>query len=217
MSTVEFAVTGPVLVLDPIARDAIIAQRRASGADRYDEVWKGTYIMSPLPSLEHQRLALRLSITFDKVVTDLGQGTVYPGANITDRAEDWTFNYRCPDVVVVLDESRIESLESAIVGGPDLLVEVASPGDRWPEKLEFYGSIGVRELLVVDCNTKELELFRARDRVLSSVGESTQSSPIELSSEVLPLTFKRTEASGKPQLEIRRNDGREGTWVIQSP
>jgi len=79
MSTAEFPVTGPLLVLDPFARDAIVAQRRASGADRYDEVWEGTYIMSPLPSLEHQRLALRLSIIFDKVVTDLGKGTVLPG------------------------------------------------------------------------------------------------------------------------------------------
>jgi Uma2 family endonuclease len=214
MSTVEFPVTGPVLVLDPFARDAIISQRRASGADRYDEVWEGTYIMSPLPSLEHQRLALRLSVIFDKVVTDLGKGTVYPGANITDRAEDWTFNYRCPDVVVVLDEARIGSLESAIVGGPDLLVEVASPGDRWPEKLEFYGSIGVRELLIVDCGTKELELFRVREGVLSSVGSSTRAAPIAISSEVLPLTFKHLAKSGKPQLEIHRSDGQQGDWVI---
>jgi hypothetical protein len=48
MSTAEFPVTGPLLVLDPFARDAIVAQRRTSGADRYDEVWEGTYIMSPL-------------------------------------------------------------------------------------------------------------------------------------------------------------------------
>jgi Uma2 family endonuclease len=214
MSTVEFPVTGPLLVLDPFARDAIVAQRRASGADRYDEVWEGTYIMSPLPSLEHQRLALRLSIIFDKVVTDLGKGTVYPGANVTDRAEDWTQNNRCPDVVVILDESRIASLESAIVEGPDLLVEVASPGDRWLEKLEFYGTIGVRELLVIDCGTKELELFRARAGVLSSIGQSTSSTPIELSSEVLPLTFRRLEKSDKPQFEIHRSDGRQGEWVV---
>ena len=138
----------------------------------------------------------------------------YPGANITDRAEDWTHNYRCPDVVVIFDESRIASLESAIVGGPDLLVEVASPGDRWPEKLGFYGTIGVRELLVIDCGTKELELFRACGGVLTSVGQSTSSTPIELSSEVLPLTFKRLGESDRPQVGIHRNDGQQGEWIV---
>jgi putative restriction endonuclease len=120
MSTAEFPVIGPVLVLDPVVRDAIISQRRVSGGDRYDEVWEGTYVMSPLANLEHRRLVGRLTTLLDNVVESLGKGEVFPGANVTDRTDDWTANYRCPDVVVVLDETRISRHAAATVGGPVL-------------------------------------------------------------------------------------------------
>jgi Uma2 family endonuclease len=214
MSTVEFPVLGPVLVLDPIARDTIISQRRASGGDRYDEVWEGTYVMSPLANLEHPRLVRRLTILFDKVVESLGKGEVFPGANITDRTDDWTANYRCPDVVVVLDETRINRQGAAIVGGPDFLIEIALPGDRWPEKLPFYGSIGVRALLIIDCETKYLELFRLEKGIMASAGSSNESATSQLSSEVLPLTFQWMQKSAKPIVSVRRTDGQSGEWLI---
>lgn len=214
MSTVEFPVTGPVLVLDPLARDAIISQRRASGADRYDEVWEGTYIMSPLPNLEHQRLVRRLTVVFDQIMESLGKGEMFPGANLTDRIEDWETNFRCPDIVVVLDETRVNNLDAAIVGGPEFLIEVASPGDRWPDKLPFYASIGVQELLIINRDTRRLELFRLADGVLSSVGTSDQSAALGLASEVLPLTFQWVQKSGNPRVAIRRNDRKPVEWII---
>jgi Uma2 family endonuclease len=213
MSTVEFPVTGPILVLDPVARDTIIAQRRASGADRYDEVWEGTYVMSPLPNLEHQRMVRRLTVVFDQVVESLGKGEMFPGANLTDRIEDWKSNFRCPDIVVVLDESLVNNLDAAIVGGPEFLIEVASPGDRWSEKLPFYASIGVRELLIINRDTRYLELFRLADGVLTSAGTSNQSAAVELTSGVLPLTFHWVHTSGKPRVAIRRTD-QPAEWLI---
>lgn len=30
------------------------AQRAATGADRYDEVWEGEYVMAAQPNIEHQ-------------------------------------------------------------------------------------------------------------------------------------------------------------------
>ena len=214
MSTVEFPIAGPILVLDPLAQKDILVQRRASGADRYDEVWEGTYIMSPLPSLEHQRIVRRLTVVFDQIVESMGKGEMFPGANLSDRVSKWETNFRCPDIIVVLDESRVTNLESAIVGGPEFLVEVASPGDRWPEKLEFYAAIGVRELLVIDRDTRHVQLFRAKDKVLSSVGSSTESLPVELISDVLPLVFQWVQKGPKPRIEIRRNDGRQGVWMV---
>jgi len=49
------------------------------------------------------------------------------------------------------------------VGGPDFAVEILNPGDRTPEKLPFYASVNVRELLVVDRDPWSLELFRLCD------------------------------------------------------
>ena len=47
-----------------------------------------------------------------------------------------------------------QDIGPALVGGPDFLVEVASPGDRSLDKLAFYEGIGVRELLMVDRDSK---------------------------------------------------------------
>lgn len=214
MSIAQFPITGPILVLDPSAQKELLAQRRASGADRYDEVWEGTYVTSPLPSLEHQRIVRRLTVIFDQILESLGRGEMFPGANLTDRVENWETNFRCPDIVVILDKSRVTTLESAIVGGPEFLVEVASPGDRWPEKLAFYTEIGVRELLVIDRDKKRLELFRGGSSGLATVGDSNQSAPLELTSEVLPLTFQCVQKSSKPRIAIRRNDDQPGSWLI---
>src|SRR6266496_3899473 len=99
MSSIATNFTTPMLVLDPHVCGQMISERRDRGIDKYDEVWEGTYVMSPGPSNKHQRLVGELWRVFDDVVKPIG-GTALPGANITDREEDWEHNYRCPDVVV---------------------------------------------------------------------------------------------------------------------
>jgi Uma2 family endonuclease len=44
-------------------------------------------------------------------------------------------------------------------GGPDAVVEIHSPGDESYEKFPFYAAVGVREVLVIDRDTKEPELY----------------------------------------------------------
>jgi Uma2 family endonuclease len=156
----------------------------------------------------------RLTVVFDRIVEDLGKGEMFPGANLTDRVENWETNFRCPDIVVVLDETRLKNLDSAIVGGPDFLIEIASPGDRWPEKLPFYASIGVRELLILNRDTRHLELFRLTQGVMNTVDTSNRSEATELTSEVLPLSFQWVQKSGKPKVTIERNDGQQGQWIV---
>ena len=49
-----------ILVIDPALSERLLAERRKSGGDRYDEVWDGVYIMSPLANDEHQEIATGL-------------------------------------------------------------------------------------------------------------------------------------------------------------
>jgi hypothetical protein len=42
------------LIADPGVAERIIAERRARGWDREDEVWEGVYIVMPDPNVEHQ-------------------------------------------------------------------------------------------------------------------------------------------------------------------
>jgi len=123
--------------------DELIAQRKAWGSDRWDGVWDGVYFISPLPNIEHQLLVARFASIFIAVVEAGNSGIVFAGVNVSDRAEGWTKNYRCPDVAVVLPGCPAKNCDTHWKGGPDFVVEVVSPDDRSRKKLDFYAKVGV--------------------------------------------------------------------------
>jgi Uma2 family endonuclease len=139
---------------------------------------------------------------------------VFPGVNVSDRKDDWERNYRCPDVAVVLPDSRAVAYEAFYLGGPDFIVEIASDYDRSREKFDFYAAVGVREFLLVDRNPWQLELYALRGKklVLASRGDVADGGL--LTSQVLPLSFRliAPATSGRPQIEIvRTTDGQR--WL----
>lgn len=203
-----------VLVLDESACETLLAQRRAMGGDRYDEVWEGTYVMNPLASVEHQRLVMGLARVLDEVVRGGRRGLVLPGANVAESADDWEQNYRCPDVVVVLSGGRAVDIGPALVGGPDFLVEIRSPQEKTVEKLTFYEKIGVRELLVVDRDSKALELFTLADGKLQLQGQSHTDAGRALSSAVLGLEFAAVVVDGEPSVRVLRTGADNAEWII---
>src|SRR5204862_406563 len=95
-----------------------------------------------------------------EVVQRRKMGEKYQGANVSDRRKGWDHNYRVPDMVVVLNDSRAVDCGTHFCGGPDFLIEIQSPGDDTEEKVPFYGKIGVRELLVIHRDRRTLRLLR---------------------------------------------------------
>jgi hypothetical protein len=83
-------------------------------------------------------------------------GRVHAGANVSDQLDDWRQNFRVPDVLVFLNSNPAEDRDTHWFGGPDFAVEIASRWDRSREKIAFYSSIGVRELLIIDRDPKPL-------------------------------------------------------------
>ncbi len=138
---------------------------------------------------------------------------ILPGINVTDRDDDWTQNYRVPDLSVILAGNPCEDRESHYMGGPDFVVEILSPNDRAREKLGFYASIGVREILVVDRKPWALELYRLDGGELKLSGRSTPEAPDLLLSTVLPLVFRLQAGDPRPWIDIRRTEG-QGKWTI---
>lgn len=199
----------PMLVTDPQVSAEIIEDRRARGIDHHDEVWEGLYVMSPAANNEHQQLVLRLALALVEAVDRANLGRSYPGVNVTDRADDWTKNYRCPDVVTFLNGNAAVDRQTHWLGGPDLAIEIVSPYDRSREKIEFYAKIGTRELLLVDRAPWQLELFRLSDGNISSVGIATVENGIAVASETAPLSFALRAAETRPEIEISHlRDGR---------
>ena len=201
------------LITDPVLEKQLIAERQAAGADKYDEVWEGVYVMSPLADDSHQGLVSDLTTVLTIAVHWAGLGRVRPGVNVSDREENWQSNYRCPDVVVFLKDTQAKNCGTHWFGGPDFAIEVVSKNDRTLEKLPFYASVGTRELLVIDRQPLSLTLYRLQDEELAKVGQSTHGDPADLSSEVIPLSWQIVTEQGETVIAIRHQDGVQ-QWTI---
>jgi Uma2 family endonuclease len=201
-----------VLVTDPREQERLIARRRESGGDRFDEVWEGMYVMSPIADNQHQELQARLGAAFLHLLAD-PRTRVLTGANVTDQDDDWEQNYRCPDVAVFLPGTTAQDRGSHWFGGPDFAVEILSRGDRTPKKLPFYASVNVRELLVVDRMPWSVELYRLRAGQLASVAKLDVSAAATVTSEILPLSFRLVAGPERPIIEVRHRSS-DQVWQV---
>jgi Putative restriction endonuclease len=193
----------PTLVTDPEIEAQLLENRRAWGGDRFDEVWDGVYVMAPLANVEHQAVIGGLQTAIGGAFVGNPAVQVFPGINVSDRRKGWEKNYRCPDVAVILPGSKAVDCGPFLFGGPDFVVEVASDYDRSREKFDFYARVGVREMLLVDRNPWQLELYRLEGSELKLIGSSDPANQQLLTSQVLPLTFRLfPRESGRPQIEV---------------
>jgi Uma2 family endonuclease len=191
-----------IVVLDQYVEQQVLAQRMCSDGNQYDEVWEGVYIVSPLPNNEHQRLVCELSYVLGETLRSSGRGLVFPGVNLSDRDEGWEQNFREPDVAVFLQDSRAVDCGTHWRGAADFLVEIISPGERTREKIPFYSSIGVVELLIIDRDPWTLELYRCQNGQLEKLGQSTLAAPEILASQTVGLTFQLFPGEQRPQIQV---------------
>jgi Uma2 family endonuclease len=203
-----------MLIRDTGVVDHLIAERKSKGLDLYDEVWEGMYVMPSMPNNAHQRLVGDMDDIFREVIKNAGLGQSYPGANVSDRRKGWEYNFRVPDVLVVLNDSRAIDCDTHFCGGPDFLVEIQSPGDDTEEKVPFYSKIGVRELLIIHRDKRTLRLLRLEGEELVLVKPTGLDGKEWLVSEVLPLAFRRTMSKGAARTQVRRTDGKRGLWTV---
>lgn len=202
-----------MLLLDSGLEKRIRDERRAWGADHHDEVWEGIYRVTPLPNNEHQQIVGQFVTILQSTIGWQGLGEVWPGVNVSDRTDDWTKNYRCPDVAVYLKGTAAQNCGSYWLGGPDFLIEVVSPGDDSRAKLPFYAKVGTREVLIVERDPWLLELFRLEGERLVSAGVSDFARASLLASQVVPFTFRLVSGSPRPKVEIHLVETGQ-TWRI---
>lgn len=145
----------PTVVLDPIpdALRRLTERRRALGQDRRDEVWQGVLHMSPSPSRRHAQLLAQLLVVLDPPARAAG---LTPSAdfNLGDSKDD----FRVPDGGLHRPDAAEMWLPTAA-----LVLEIVSPGDETRQKLPFYASHGVDELLIVDPEKRSIEWLALRD------------------------------------------------------
>jgi Uma2 family endonuclease len=164
--------------------------------------------MAPIANNEHQFLAFQLAMAIAGGIRVPEDGLVFAGCNVSDQEEDWTKNYRCPDVAAFLKGNPAQDRDTHWFGGPDFAAEIVSPYDRSRDKLDFYFTVGVRELLVVDRKPWKLELYRNDGASLRLVGVCPPAKPKPLDSAVIPFRFSLAAGRPRPTLLVtRRPDG----------
>ena len=210
----EYGSTAPgtsVLILDPDLARRFVLERKATGLDRRDEVWKGVYIVSPLVNNEHQRLAFRLAMILESILPP-GSGEAFHEVNVSDREHGWESNFREPDVAVFLVGGPGRNCGTHWCGGPDLVVEVISRNDNSHKKLDFYAANGVRELILIGRDPWTIEFHRPVDGRLTLAGV-IRVGDLAIASQVVPATFRLVEGDPRPKVEVASTRD-VGRWSI---
>jgi Uma2 family endonuclease len=136
----------------------VAALRKRNGSDRWDEMWEGVLHMPPAPNLHHQRLEFHIEAFLNLHWIPVSGGEVYHQVNVAGPGV-WTENFRVPDLVCLSPDRFDRKNEDYITGGPNVVIEIHSPGDEAYQKLDFYAQIGVREAWIIDRDTKEPEIY----------------------------------------------------------
>src|SRR5262245_47530787 len=143
----------------PITEEEL-EQRRRLGLDRRDEMWDGVLHMSPAPAVEHQRILDELIMFLGPLLKRRGRGVLRSGVNVFDDRSP-AANYPIPDLAYLSSGRDVLLAPDGIRGGgPDAVIEIHSPGDETYEKFPFFAKLGVREVLVIDRDTKVPEVHQ---------------------------------------------------------
>jgi hypothetical protein len=134
--------------------------RHKTGADQWDEMWEGVLHMAPSPNRDHQSFEHKLQNWLEDNWGDPSGCRVHQQINVADPdAALWTENYRIPDLLMLTPQRFHIDRNEYFDGAPDAVVEIHSPGDEAYEKLDFYAKVGVREVWIVDRDSKRPEIY----------------------------------------------------------
>lgn len=156
---ITVATVGAVRAVMLEVPEHFLAERRRLGHDRFDEMWEGVLHMVPPPGSGHQSLATRFAAGVMPHADRLGL-VVMNEAGLFDPAVGDFTSFRQPDVVVAHPD---HVSERGVEGNAVLAVEIRSPNDETYQKLDFYGRVGVAELLVIDQRIGLVERFVHRE------------------------------------------------------
>jgi Uma2 family endonuclease len=154
--------------------------------NRY-EVVDGELLVTRAPDWRHQKASTRISTALDtwSLSTGLGEAVQAPGVIFTDA------DNVIPDVVWVSRERLAVLLDEAghLIGAPELVVEVLSPGNENERrdkelKLKLYSERGVQEYWIIDWQKQQVEVYRREQVLLRLV--NTLFPPDQLTSPLLP-------------------------------
>ncbi|TAK50539.1 MAG: Uma2 family endonuclease [Saprospiraceae bacterium] len=126
------------------------------------ELLNGILVRKGSPTIQHQRIAGNVYFNMRLLVEEKSLGEVFsaPLDVVLDE-----HNAPQPDVFFVSKDRSfiLDEKEQVVIGTPDIVVEILSPGsvkkDRI-EKKEIYERSGIREFWIVDPSYRNVEIYR---------------------------------------------------------
>ena len=124
------------------------------------------YLMSPAPTLNHQRILRKLSWQLENFLRGKPcELFVAPCDVCLNAAGDDDKTVVQPDIFVVCDKSKLDGKRCN--GAPDMIVEILSPSSKSRDmliKFSKYLEAGVREYWIVDPADKTTSVCLLKDR-----------------------------------------------------
>jgi len=158
--------------------------------NRY-EIIAGVLYMTPAPGTGHQSVSARVVTFLVTHVEFAGLGRVFAAPVDVELAPDTVVQ---PDIVVVLSANLDRITPSRIIGAPDLVVEILSPGtagyDR-REKQDAYARSGVGEYWIVDPGAQTVELLTLDQGGYRSHGVFRGQARLPSSAVTMPVPVER--------------------------
>ena len=158
--------------------------------NRY-EIIAGVLYMTPAPGTGHQSVSARLVTFLVTHVEFAGLGRVFAAPVDVELAPDTVVQ---PDIVVILSANLDRITPSRIIGAPDLVVEILSPGtagyDR-REKQDAYARSGVGEYWIVDPGAQTVELLTLDQGGYRSHGVFRGQARLPSSAVTMPVPVER--------------------------
>src|SRR5213594_3301482 len=154
------------------------------GDDVRFKIINGKALMSPALELSHQRWARKIFLAVERHVEARKLGEVFfaPVDVVLDKQ-----NVVQPDLVFVATANSGLLQRRAILGAPDLVVEIISPTslrrDRY-DKRELYARFGVKEFWLADVANRSIEVLSLQKNSYQLLCCATDEGKIR--SEVLP-------------------------------
>ncbi len=158
----------------------------------------GDLIMTPAPTTRHQRISRNLEFLLHEYAVNSGVGEVFDAP--TDVVLSDTDVVQ-PDLFLVLSPNADRISEHAVVGAPDLVIEILSPASEALDrdyKRKLYARHGVIEYWIVDPVADVIEVWSLQANPDRPSADAAFSGDSVVASPLLPA-FRLTPAEIFPR------------------
>ncbi len=126
---------------------------------RYEIIDGVLYMTSPSPNELHQKTSVRIAHYLFSYIELTGKGHVYTAPFDVELSANVVVQ---PDILVILSGNLQSIARTHIVGAPDLIVEILSPGTNSYDrsiKSSTYARTGVKEYWLADPQQRTVEVL----------------------------------------------------------